>query len=223
MPNTISTINPLASKEGPWISCLYYLPPVDWFAMLVRQPAVTLEQMEHYQKGSFRNRCYIAGPNDVQRLSVPLVKGKHKQQQVREVRIAYDEPWQLQHWRSITTAYGRAPFFEHYGPQLQSFFEKRWDFLFDFNLALLVWTCKSLRIPFNYTLTDAYLLEYPPLCWDSRQAFIPDADPLVPVEYPQLFEDRHGFLSNLSILDLLFCAGPEAQTYLRKGLHKIEI
>lgn len=184
---------------------LYYLPPVSWCAAAWNNEVVVLEAQEHYQKGSLRNRCYIAGPNGIQRLSIPLEKGKNQQMPIREVRIAYNEPWQRQHWRSIRTAYGNAPFFEHYAGDLAPFYEKRYTFLFDYNLELLKLIFqKKLGWPGKIRLSEQYR---PPATLSPYPVF--QAKP-----YPQVFEDRHGFLPDLSVLDLLFCCGKEAGFYL---------
>ena len=114
-----------------------YLPPVSWCSAFWNASQVVIEACEHYQKGSLRNRAYLAGPNGIQRLSIPLLKGKHQQTPIREVRISYHEQWQRQHWRTISTAYGNAPYFEHYAGELHRFYEKEYEFLFDYNLELL--------------------------------------------------------------------------------------
>jgi hypothetical protein len=120
-----------------------YFPPLSWFSILWQQDHIIIEAAENYQKGSFRNRCHIAGPNGMQRLSVPLEKGKHQKTPIREVRISYTEPWQRLHWRAIKTAYGNAPFFEHYETELAVFFEKKYPFLFDLNQEILYFFIKK--------------------------------------------------------------------------------
>ena len=181
---------------------LCYLPPVSWCAMAWNSAAVVIEAHEHYQKGSLRNRCYIAGPNGVQRLSIPLEKGKHQQMPICEVRIAYDEPWQRRHWRSIKTAYGNAPYFEHYADDLAPFYEKRYDFLFDYNLELLrLILQKKLGWPGEIRLSEQYR---------APDAFEGETSR----RYPQVFEEKHGFLPDLSVLDLLFCCGKRGGEYL---------
>ncbi|MBK6995246.1 MAG: WbqC family protein [Lewinellaceae bacterium] len=87
-----------------------YLPSIAWCSAVWQEKLVALDAAEHYQKGSLRNRCHIAGPNGPQRLSIPLIKGKHQQTPIRGVRISYEIPWQRQHWRTIKTVYGNAPF-----------------------------------------------------------------------------------------------------------------
>jgi hypothetical protein len=178
-----------------------YWPPVSHLAAAWTAETLTLEACENYQKGSWRNRCHLAGPNGVQRLSIPLEKGKHQQTPIREVRIAYHEPWQRQHWRSIRTAYGSAPFFAHYADELQSFYEREWPLLFDFNTALLQFLLKKMRWPGRIEHTDTYA---GPL---TEPAFFG-------TPYPQVFAERHGFLPDLSALDLLLCCGPNAGNWL---------
>ena len=210
------------SDTVPVLLEIQYLPPVQYFSKLASQPVVYLEQHEHYVKSSYRNRCHIASVNGLQRLSVPLAKGKHQQQNIREVRIAYDEPWQSQHWQAIQSAYGRSPFFEHYAGELLPFFKNKkyawlWDWNYDLLLLLLKWTGLKTEI----RLTESYEPE-PEGVSDFRDKIQPkravqNAD-FQPVHYSQVFEDRHGFLGNLSTLDLVFCAGPTTWNVLKASV-----
>lgn len=201
---------------------LPYLPPVAWFAVAHRGAGAVLEVHENYQKGSLRNRCYIAGPNGPQRLGIPLEKGKHRQMPIREVRIAYDEPWQRLHWRSIRTAYGNAPFFAHYADTLAPFFEKKYPFLFDLNYELLCWLLQKMesRIRLAHSKDFAPKNRQAP-AGDYREAFGPEPadwpEGFVPARYPQVFMEKNGFLPNLSALDLLFCTGKQAGEILAKS------
>lgn len=171
-----------------------YMPPLEWFKAFAPDTAVEIEACEHYQKGGWRNRCLIAGPNGTQLLSIPLEKGKHQQTPIRDVRIAYSDNWQLRHWRTIQTAYGNAPFFEYYGDELREILVKKESFLFDYNLKLLHFFLKKLQWKGEVLFSAAYH----PL----------PAPALVPVQpYPQVFQDRHGFTEGLSVLDGLMCAG----------------
>ncbi len=196
---------------------LHYLPGIPYVSALAAHPVVILEQWEHYTKGSFRNRCLVATASGPQRLSIPLQKGKHQGQPVREVRLAYDEPWQRQHWRTLSAAYGRAPFFPHYADRLAPFFlEKRYTFLWDWNLDLLLCLLPLLRVRTDLRFSESYQPVAPAGTTDFRRRLMPGELPwagYAPPAYPQVFEDRLGFLPGLSILDLLFCMGPAAATY----------
>ncbi len=201
-----------------------YLPPIQFFSKLIQYPTVFIEQQEHYKKGSYRNRCEIATANGVLALSIPLQKGKNEQQPIRAVRIAYHEPWQRLHWESIRSAYGKAPFFEFYVDALKPFFHEPHEFLFDFNGALLQLLLQLLPLHPNLELTPRYEKQPPPEVLDFRDALSPKAhrkreDPdFQPQRYAQVFEEKHGFLPNLSILDLLFCTGPEAISFLQLSI-----
>lgn len=196
---------------------LQYLPSVRYFQLLAHYPLVLIEQHEHFTKGSYRNRCHIAGANGIIRLSIPLLKGKNQQCPIKEVELAYYEPWPAQHWGSVRSAYGRAPFFEEYADILQPLFEAPGALLFDFNWKLLHTLSRLLQLPCEFRLTESYEPSYPSEVLDDfRNTISPKAPPAsLNRAYPQLFEDRHGFLPDLSILDLLFCMGPEAAAYLR--------
>ncbi|MCF8243929.1 MAG: WbqC family protein [Saprospiraceae bacterium] len=190
---------------------LFYCPPVSWFVAFANATTAYLEQHENYVKGSYRNRCQVAAVNGPQRLTVPLKKGKNQQQPIRDVRIAYDEPWQIRHWRALCTAYGNSPFFEHYAELYEPFFtDKKYEFLWDWNYDLLMVSMDILKLKNPINLTTKYE-PFPEGILDSRNAFhsklITENIDYKPVKYPQVFEDRLGFLPDLSILDLIFCAG----------------
>ncbi len=142
-----------------------YLPAIAWCAKVWQEETVALEAAEHYQKGSLRNRCHIAGPNGIQRLSIPLVKGKHQQTPIREVRISYETSWQRQHRRSIQADYGNAPFYEHYVGDIQPFYERKWDLLFDYNLEFQTLILKK---KLGWTGEFVFQSEYvPPGAWNQ--------------------------------------------------------
>jgi hypothetical protein len=198
-----------------------YFPSVSWLAVLWNHDSIELEACEHFQKGSFRNRCLLAGPGGVQRLSVPLEKGKHEQQAIRDVRIAYDEPWPRLHWRSIATAYGSAPYFEHYAADVAHFFEKRHTFLFDLNLEIVEFIIRKLGWHGLLQLTPGFVAP-PAGPLDFRAAFSAkhagaEQSWFKPVPYAQVFAEKHGFLPDLSALDLLFCRGKHGGEILRNS------
>ncbi len=203
---------------------LQYWPPVQYFTKFILYPQVQLEQREHYRKGSYRNRCCIASANGLLRLSVPLMKGKNEQQPIREVRIAGREDWQYQHWKSIRTAYNRSPFFEHYSDTIKPLFQKKYDLLFDLNQEILQTMLSILSIRAEPVLTKTYDAMPAEGIVDFRNGISPKvqyalADPHFDARpYPQVFEEKHGFFPNLSILDLLFCCGPQALAVLKNSI-----
>ncbi len=204
-------------NSPPILLDLHYLPSTSWFSLLAQATSIYLEQHENYIKGSFRNRCHIAAVNGPHRLSIPLDKGKHQKMPIRQVRIAYQEPWQAQHWQAIRSAYGNSPFFEHYADYLRPFFkEKKYALLWDFNFDLMNTLIKLTHINTPIILTEEWQAEPTGNILDMRGKISPkmQGTHFHFKKYPQVFEDRLGFLENMSILDLLFCMGPSAKDYL---------
>lgn len=192
---------------------LPYFPNVFWLKQFVTADKVLIEHCENFVKGSFRNRCEIAGPNGRQLLSIPVTGGRDHHQVYREVAISYESDWQKNHWQSIKAAYGSAPYFEHYDYKLQALFTERSEFLFAHNLQVLSTVLKLLKQPTDIVLTEVYEKATAGIS-DMRKTKQVEAD-FKPPRYYQLFEERHGFMSNLSVLDLLFNLGPRSMDYLR--------
>ncbi|RTL56339.1 MAG: hypothetical protein EKK37_17880 [Sphingobacteriales bacterium] len=198
----------------------HYLPCVYFFKILFNCEDVKIEQYEYYQKMSFRNRCLLAGPNGLLSLSVPLEKGRSQRAMIKDVRISYKDNWRLIHWRSIHDAYRKSPFFEWYMDDIKSLFEKKHEFLFDWNLQWLEWLIKQSGQQIKTGLTDSFVENYPAGVVDWRNNINPKnylnyANELP--KYTQVFESRNGFNPNLSALDLLLCEGKPGFTRLTGG------
>ena len=205
---------------------LQYFPPIQYLSKFLQYEKVCIEQHENYLKRSYRNRCHIAMANGLQRLSVPLRKGKNEQQSIRGVRISYEENWQKIHWASIISAYNNAPFFEHYEHYFQPFFTNKFEFLFDFNLEILETILKIVGLKEEIDLTNTFEKETSPSILDFRNQINPrqpdgKGDPsFTAAKYSQVFEEKNGFIPNLSILDLIFCTGPQAVDILENSITK---
>ncbi len=197
-----------------------YLGNIQYYSKLVNSDLVYLEQNEHYQKQSYRNRCNIAGANGVLALVIPVEKDHGMKMPIRDVRIDHSQAWQQNHWRAILSAYNSSPFFEYYADDIHLFYEKKEVFLFDYNLRFTELILELLSLNSNIVLTDTYKVkaEYPQ--YDYRQSISPKdrlAKPdalFTPTSYFQVFAQRFGFIPNLSIIDLLFNEGPGASQYL---------
>jgi hypothetical protein len=193
-----------------------YFPPIDAYKTLVKHDILQIEKYEHYQKLSYRNRCYVAGPNGRMILSVPLARGKNQRTVMKDVRISNEEKWQGLHWKTLVSAYRRSPWFEYYEADLQELFEKPFDFLLDWNMACFEWANSKLGINIPVTFTESFHKEVTGVT-DARESILPGAATAGEPEYTQVFQERTGFIPGLSILDLLFCEGKQAVKILQQG------
>jgi hypothetical protein len=200
-----------------------YFPTINWINILFLNKDIKIDLCETYQKMSFRNRCVVAGSNGLVHLSVPLQKGRSQRQPMKDVKISYSTDWQLQHWRTIESCYGRSPFFEFYRDWLEAFYKKQPVFLADMNLEILEWVRKQTGLEKSWEVLDRET-DHPidPRAIDLRGYFMPknfqspERCPH-PIVYTQVFEDRIGFQPNLSVLDLLCCTGPQARLLLQNS------
>jgi hypothetical protein len=194
---------------------MFYLPPVDYFTQLnAFKPDVVFEQHEHFPKQTYRNRANIYSPDGVLSLVVPVIKGSKNHTKTKDVRISYDFRWQRSHWLGLQACYRRSAYFEYYEDDLAPFYDKQPVFLFDYNREMLELLLRLLKIKLELDFTDTYEAYYPNLT-DLRNTF--NAKTTIEVQqkpYFQVFEERQGFLPNLSIVDLLFNQGPQALNYL---------
>jgi len=203
-----------------------YFGPVQWYQKLYRYKNIRIEQYDSYQKQTYRNRCVIATANGVQTLTVPVeVKGGESNSDkcmVKDVRISDHNQWRRVHWNALLAAYSESPFFEYYADDIRPFFEKKYNFLVDFNEVIRQKICELIDIHPKVTYTENFLAplaaQSASLTSDYRtviDAKHPQPDATFAVKpYWQVFQHKHGFLPNLSILDLLFCMGPESIFYL---------
>lgn len=194
---------------------MFYLPPVPYFTKInMYKPVILIEKEEHFPKQTYRNRTNIASPDGVLALTVPVVKGSKNHTKVKDVKISYDFDWQRLHWQSLQTCYRRSAYFEYYEDDLAPFYEKKYEYLFDYNEQLLRFILRAIKLPVELTFTDAYEASYASL-EDLRNIIHPKREPNFDQKiYYQVFEERHGFLKNLSIADLLFNQGPHTVNYL---------
>lgn len=193
-----------------------YFPPIYSYKTLIKHDILQIEKYEHYQKLSYRNRCYVAGPNGRMILSVPLSRGKNQRTVMKDVRISNEEKWQGLHWKTLVSAYRRSPWFEYYEADLQELFETHFDFLLDWNTACLEWINSKLGINVPVTFTATYQKEITGVT-DARESILPGPVTEAPAEYTQVFQERTGFIPGLSILDLLFCEGKHAMEILKRS------
>lgn len=174
---------------------LYYLPPISWFSDLLQSgEPLTLDFDERWQKQSLRNRCYIDSPNGKLALSIPIDKSTIHGP-IRDVKLSRQLNWQHQHWQAFETTYYNSPFFEYLQDDFRPVYQKEWTYLADLN-ETLIHTCLNL-------------LEI-----DPSNPLLPPLGGGLGRGYYQVFQSKHGFLPDLSIIDLLFNMGNESILYL---------
>lgn len=195
----------------PIVLATAYLPPVAYIAACLRNDEILIEAFETYIKQTCRNRCMIYGPNGIQALVIPVQKPEGHHTLISGVLTDNTRPWQKLHWRSIETAYNKSPFFLYYRDYFEPFFTQKTEHLIDFNTRILEQILLILRIELIIGFTWEYEKESDN---DQRDLLVSKYREVSFPVYFQPFSPKHGFLSNLSIIDLLFNKGPEAREYL---------
>lgn len=187
-----------------------YFGNIEWYRNLLSaiQPYGSVDALkdvidgnEHWQKQTERNRCIIATANGTQMLSVPITVPDYAQKPVstKDILISDHGNWRHLHWNALSSAYGMSPFFDYYADDIQPFFTEKWEKLYDYNLTIIN---KVIDLLGGEEIIKQRIFE-------NNTA---DAAPAKP--YYQTFQKRHGFIPNLSILDLLFNEGPASILYL---------
>jgi hypothetical protein len=225
-----SRINYYCSK-APELSVLielHYLPCISYFALAFREKSLLIEKHEYFVKQSYRNRCYINTEHGRHSLNVPLTN-KHGKRLITDVQIDHTQKWVNNHWRTIVSAYANAPFFEYYSDDLEKALYRKQTFLYDFNVELLTMCLKWLSAKISVSETQEYrkpeeLSNYTDIL-DYRGMITPKDERYQsklynPVPYQQVF--GNAFVQNTSLIDLIFCAGPEAGRIVRASSRENE-
>ncbi|MBR1468631.1 MAG: WbqC family protein [Prevotella sp.] len=197
-----------------------YFGPISWYSRLVRADEWAIDDAERYVKQTTRNHCLIATASGVQKLTVPVEKPRSEERGARseisgseplltrDVRISNHGKWRTEHWNALCTAYGESPFFDYYADDLRPFFERRdWEFLLDYNMAILEKMLELIGVRRQEFRSLGVQTN------DNCQLSIVNCQ-LSGSPYWQVYQRQNGFLPDLSILDLLFCMGPEAVLWL---------
>lgn len=190
-----------------------YFGPIEEYAFVAQNNFLRYEAKENFVKQSYRNRFVIAGANGILRLTVPLVLKSREKTPMEAIQIANIENWQAHHWKSIISAYKNSPFFYYYEPYLAPLFTQEQNSLLALNMKTNEVIQKCLQLSCKTELTTEFT---PYSSQDLRLLISPKKNPIISTpRYIQVFEERHGFMPNLSILDLLFNEGPNATLYLQ--------
>lgn len=199
-----------------------YFPSISHCVAMAQSEKIVFEMEDNFQKQTNRNRTYIYSPNGIQLLNIPVKHVQQLHQKTKEIRIENDFNWQKQHFKSLEAAYRTSPFFEFFEDEIRPIFEKKHQFLMDLNFETMEFVAKCLRMKLDYEKTTEYFHEVDSnAVLDFRTLIDGKKDKSQFESYTQVFDDKHGFLNNLSVLDLLFNEGKYALDYLKN--QKLEL
>ncbi|MGW8121442.1 WbqC family protein [Roseivirga echinicomitans] len=198
----------------------HYLPSIAYFAAIYKADEIHIAIKDRFDRRTYLNRSTILTANGPLDLSVPVF-GANKKIPIQEVEIDYHEKWMNNHWRAIQSAYGKSPFFDFYSEEFKTILYSETSHLFKLNKSLLTMCLKFLQIDkpvfWEENLNEKSKLDLA----DMRGDIHPRKPTLAlgwfePKPYQQIFGSN--FVSNLSVLDLLFCTGPEAVEVLKRSI-----
>lgn len=197
-----------------------YLPSIEFFAAIYHTRNLRIERHENFQKQTYRNRCYILGANNIQVMTVPVIRPGGKIP-IRDLKIDNSQRWNHEHWTSIKSAYGKAPFFEYFSEEFFTHFKNPPSFLLDFNYNLLTLCLKLLQIDMSIHFTEKYVKHPDKGIIDLRSRVNPkelySRRPFYKAEpYFQAF--GKDFVANMSVIDLLMNEGTNASRIVTKSV-----
>ena len=191
-----------------------YFPSISHFVAMAQSDSITFEMEDNFQKQTNRNRTYIYSPNGIQLLNIPVKHSTTAHQKTKDMQIENSFDWQKQHFKSLEAAYRSSPFFEYFEYIIEPFYTKKHHFLMDLNFESIAIASKCLGMKLDFEKTTEYFSEIPEIT-DFRNLVNGKKDNSQFESYTQVFGDKHGFLNNLSVLDLLFNEGRFALDYLK--------
>ena len=191
-----------------------YLPAISQLKLIIFSKKLIFEINDNFQKQTHRNRTYIYGANGLLLLSIPVIHSQKNRKKFKDVKIAYDYDWLTQHLKSFQISYRSSPFFEYYEDKLVDLYVRREKYLYDFNLRSIDVLFDMLQINLEYDFTKGYSEQYSDIL-DYRNNYKKLNSSFKIKEYTQVFESKHGYIENLSVLDLIFNEGPNAINFLK--------
>ncbi|MCU7613132.1 WbqC family protein [Chryseobacterium sp. GMJ5] len=193
----------------------FYLPPISWFSVFLdADNEIIFEQFENFPKQTYRNRTNIYGANGKLSLIIPI--NHNGKREFKDIEISYREDWMKLHWKSVKTAYQSSPYFEYYEDKLKTLYDDKEKFLLDFNIKSIDLVQNILKTQKAHSLNQEYIKN--PTELSFREKFsAKNPSEYIMDEYYQTFTDKHGFLKDLSILDLICNKGPETLTYIKNS------
>lgn len=191
-----------------------YFSNIAHFVAIAKADTLVFEMDDNFVKQTYRNRTYIYGANGKLGLNIPVIHTQKNRQKYKDVKIFNQDKWQSLHWKSLLSAYRTSPFFEYYEDELQPIFTKKAEYLLDFNLKCFEVICDCLQLELNISKTETYQKDIDKKTDFRHLVHAKKETPYGFENYTQVFSNKHGFIPNLSILDLLFNEGPNTLNYL---------
>lgn len=198
---------------------LQYLPSIAYLNLVNNSQKLLLEANENFEKQTYRNRCEILSSQQRESLTIPVI-GANKKIKSKEIKIENEQAWQVKHWRTLKTCYGKTPFYEFFADEFEPFYLKKYNYLWDFNLDILTRCLKIIRLSVEIAETDSYEKEINDNVIDARSLITPKnkvwiAQNFIAQPYHQNFGNT--FENNLSIIDLLMNEGPNASGIINQS------
>ena len=193
----------------------HYLPNISNFFFLVNSKKVIFEINDNFLKQTYRNRTYIYGANGKLLLSIPVIHSQKNRKKFKDVKISYDQDWPSQHWKSLEISYRNSPFFEFFEDKLLCLYNKKEKYLIDFNIKSINILFEMLQIDLEYDFTNSYEENYSNMSDYRINSENFNSNEIKINKYTQVFESKHGFINNLSVLDLIFNEGPNAINFIK--------
>lgn len=199
-----------------------YFPNIAHFVAIMNAKEIVFEMDDNFLKQTYRNRASIYGANGKLVLNIPVIHSQKNRQKYRDVKIFNEEKWQDNHWKSLLSAYKTSPFFEYYEDEFKPLFSQKTTYILDYNLKCFEVVCDCLQLELNTSKTESFIkvaedkIDYRYLV-NAKKEKLQNFD-----NYTQVFGVKHGFLPNLSILDLLFNEGPNAVNYLESQIENLK-
>lgn len=190
-----------------------YLPSIQYISLFQKAENPSIELYETYQKQSCRTRANVMTANGIQTLTIPVIKTNGNHTLTKDIEISYREPWQQVHLRCLESAYRKSAYFDYYFPYFEKIYKQRFATLVELNDFCLKTILKLLKANKEYSFTT----DFEKINSESDYRVLLSKSEINSIEMPtyyQVFSDRHGFVSNLSIIDLLFNEGPNSVNFI---------
>ena len=193
-----------------------YFPNIFSFKTIINSTNILFEVNDYYVKQTLRNRTSIHAANGKLNISVPVRFSSTKKEKYKDIRICYDSNWQKIHLKSIESAYKNSPFYDFFEDYFINFYNKKEKFLVDLNFSSIRLIFEILEKELNCSFTNEYLEKYVDLTDYRTLLTNKNFNEKVNFKnYTQVFQEKNGFIENLSSIDLIFNKGLDFEDFIK--------